>query len=85
MTVKEKLHLLIDELPERELSEIQSYLEQIYSRYHDPVFQSLMNAPEDDEPESEEEKTAVDLARLQLADGEVVAWEKVRSNFFSNK
>lgn len=73
MTTKERLHQLVDELPERELSEAERLLNSL--RIDDPVLRALDTAPYDDEPETDEERAAVAEAREALARGDVVADE----------
>ncbi len=64
MTVQEKLHHLIEELPEAELHAALRFLEYLRqtSTGADPVLQALLAAPPDDEPLSEEEIAASDAA-----------------------
>ena len=64
MTVQERLHHLIDELPEAELHaalRFLEYLRQISTRT-DPVLQALLAAPPEDESLSQEEITQSDAA-----------------------
>ena len=58
---------LIDRMPETQLSLLVQFLETIV----DPVAHALRQAPLDDEPETEEEKAAVNEAKnwLQRNDG----------------
>lgn len=58
MSEREHAHELIDRLPETQLSALVGLLETIV----DPVAAALRNAPDDDEPETEEEKRAVGQA-----------------------
>ena len=51
----------------------------IASRSDDPVFRALMDAPVDDEPESDEEKAAVAEGMAALASSDVVSDEELRS------
>ena len=60
---RQHAHALIDRLPETQLSALVGLLETIV----DPVAAALRDAPIDDEPETEEEKQAVDEARGWLA------------------
>jgi hypothetical protein len=60
---RQHAHQLIDCLPENQLSALVGLLETIV----DPVAAALRNAPNDDEPESEEEKRAVAEAHDWLA------------------
>ena len=59
MSEREHAHELIDRLPETQLSALVGLLETIV----DPVAAALRNAPDDDEPETEDEKRAVAEAR----------------------
>jgi hypothetical protein len=59
MSQREHAHELIDRLPETQLSALVGLLETIV----DPAAAALRNSPDDDEPESEEEKLAVSQAR----------------------
>lgn len=63
MSAREHAHELIDRLPDAQLSALVGLLETIV----DPVSAALRNAPEDDEPETEEERQAVAEARDWLA------------------
>ena len=53
---------MIDQLPERQPSGLAQFVETIV----DPVNTALRNAPLDDEPETDEEKTAMSEARQWL-------------------
>jgi hypothetical protein len=71
---RQHAHQLIDRLPETQLSALVGLLETII----DPVAAALRNAPIDDEPETEEEKTAVAEARdwLKRSGGKGVPHEE---------
>ena len=71
MTVKERLHQLVDTLPESEELTAARILEALAATA-DPVRRALQNAPPEDEPESEEERQAVAAARAALARGDIV-------------
>jgi hypothetical protein len=66
VTIREKAHKLLDELPE---SEIEPVVEFIASRGEDPVLRLLENAPEEDEEISVEEEAAVAESRAELNAG----------------
>lgn len=71
------LRRLVDQLPEGELHAARRFLE--YVLYHgDPVLRAFKEAPLDDEPESEEERAAVEEARQDFAAGRVVSHEEVK-------
>jgi hypothetical protein len=59
---RQHAHLLIDRLPESQLSALVGLLETII----DPVAAALRTAPLDDEEETDEERAAVEQARRSL-------------------
>ncbi len=77
MTIKEDLHRLVDELPKKELPVAKRYLEYLRNM-GDPVLRAFMEAPEDDEEETEEERALVQEARQEYLRGETRPWEEVR-------
>jgi len=64
MSDREHAHELIDRLPDAQLSGLVQFLETIV----DPVGAGLRNAPLEDEPETEAERTAVAGALQWLRD-----------------
>ncbi|MGI8552575.1 MAG: hypothetical protein ACR2PL_17570 [Dehalococcoidia bacterium] len=74
MTSKAYLHHLIDGLPENALSEAERLLDQLRDRGLPRI---LAEAPWDDEPETEEERAAVEEAYKDSARGEVYTMEEV--------
>ena len=60
VTIKERLHKLVDELSEREADDALRY---IANQREDPVIAAFRNAPDDDEPLTAEDETA--LAEVQ--------------------
>jgi len=105
MTTKDRLHELVDELPEgldeltpeeaeqllgevrRKLSRLHDELRRVElnvrARYGDDdrLGRRLLNAPVDDEPETEEEQRLVEEARQDLAAGRVVSHDEIRREF----
>ena len=77
MITREDLRHLVDELPDSELDTAQRFLEYLRDTA-DPVLRAFMEAPEDDEPETEEERTAVLKAREDFKAGRVVPLEEVK-------
>ena len=77
MTIKDELHRLVDELPARELHGAKRFLEYLRNM-GDPVLKALLESPEDDEPETEEEATAVAEAYEDLAAGRVIPLDKIK-------
>ena len=59
---RQHVHELIDRLPETQISALVGFLESIV----DPNSATLLNAPLDDEPETEAERGAVAQARTSL-------------------
>lgn len=79
MTVKERLHQLIEELPEGQATAAaERALLQLQQLGDDPVLRALLNAPLDDEPETDEERALVAEGRAALERGDVVSDEELR-------
>ncbi len=78
MIEREELHELVDQLPDKELRSVRGYLRYLAASKRDPVLRALVNAPPDDEPETEEERLAVQEAREDLESGRVVSHEEAR-------
>ncbi|MBI3979616.1 MAG: hypothetical protein HY331_15655 [Chloroflexi bacterium] len=76
MTTRDDLYRLIDELPEGDLEVAKRLLEDLTSG--DPVLRALATASVDDEPETEEERLAVEEGKADLAAGRVVSLEDVK-------
>ena len=77
MTTKDKLHHLVDQLPECELGAAQRFLEYLRDT-GDPVLRAFMEAPEDDEPETEEERQAIAEAMEDIEAGRGISHEEVK-------
>jgi hypothetical protein len=75
-----RLHRLVDELPEGEISTAERFLEYVRNVGCDSVLQGFMQAPMDDEPLTAEEDGAIREAEAELARGEGIPWEEVRKN-----
>jgi len=64
---KQRLHELVDALPENQVEAAKKYLESLA----DAAFlEALRNAPEDDEPLTEEDLKAIEEAEEAIARGE---------------
>ncbi|HEY8694988.1 MAG TPA: hypothetical protein VIR57_19840 [Chloroflexota bacterium] len=72
MTTKERVHQLVDGLPEQQLRDAQSILEALHAHNDDLLARKLLTAPIDSEPETDVERDAVAEARIALASGDVV-------------
>lgn len=78
MTTREALYRLIDELPDRELDTAERMLGRLRHRDDRRLPRALLQAPEDDEPETDEERVAVSEAYEDLARGDVISHEELR-------
>ncbi len=74
MTNREKLHRLVDELSE---AEVAPTLRVVEIQRHDPLLQALANAPEDDEPWTDEDEAAVAVSRADVAAGRTLSHEEM--------
>ncbi len=82
MTTKDRLHQLVDELPEGDVADAaERLLEELRDHGDDPLARKLLSAPIDDEAESDEERRLVEEARQDLAAGHVVSHEEIRREF----
>lgn len=75
---RDDLHRLVDELPENELNAARRYLEFIRETGRDPVRWALENAPLDDEPETDEEKQAVEEGKADIRAGRTMTSDELR-------
>lgn len=78
MTEKERLHTLVEDLPETEVHTALRFVEYLQQETADPVARALRDAPSTDEP-----LTAADLADLEAAEedwqeGRVVSHDEAR-------
>jgi hypothetical protein len=79
MTTREKLHQIVDKLPEEELD---AALKAIETRTDDPTIRRLEDAPLEDEKISAEEENAVQEARDELAAGApLVSQDEIKREF----
>jgi hypothetical protein len=76
---KQHAHDLIEQLPRRQLSAVVGLLEAML----DPISRKLAAAPIDDEPETEEERRAVEQSRewLRQRGGKGIPHEEVLQDF----
>jgi hypothetical protein len=78
MTTKADLHRLVDELPDAAADEAARRLTEL----RDPVLAALLNAPDDDEPVTDEDLTAIAEAEEDIARGDVLTlaeWRRQRT------
>ena len=70
------LHHLIDQLDDDDVERLHLFAQHLHTG--DPVLRTLALAPYDDEPETEEERAAVEEARAEAATGTLRSMEDVR-------
>ena len=68
MATREQIHALIDALPDSELD----VLDRFIKARSNPVLRALMDAPDDDEPLTEDDLAAIAQARADRARGDIV-------------
>ncbi|HEY2715458.1 MAG TPA: hypothetical protein VGI73_04480 [Solirubrobacterales bacterium] len=79
MTTREKLHRIVDELPEEKL---EAALKAIEGRADDPMIRRLDDAAPEDEEISAEEEAAVQEARDEVAAGApLVSRDEIKREF----
>jgi hypothetical protein len=76
VATKQTLHQLVDELPDGVVDQAERLLRGLQT--DDPVLRAALLAPLDDEPETNEERSAVDEARAARAAGRVVSQAEAR-------
>jgi len=69
MSAKERLHSLIELLPDEEVGKAETVLEQLCYSAGDPMLRSLLEAPEDDEPLASQEANASEQAWRDYLNG----------------
>ena len=80
-SAKERLHRLVDALPSSELRAAERFLEYLQHNGRTSLYQRLMAAPIDDEPESPAEADAVREGLADIQAGRVVSHEEVKREF----
>lgn len=80
MTDRERLRILIEDLPEQEVHTALRFVEYLRQEGEgeDPLLIALRNAPDDDEPLTEEDLEALREAEEDVAQGRVVSHEQAR-------
>lgn len=78
MTEKERLHALVDDLPDPEVHTALRFVEYLRMETSDPVERALAEAPFDDEPLTAEDLSALEDAERDLREGRVVSHAEAR-------
>jgi hypothetical protein len=83
MTNKATLHSLIDRLPDTGLEPVEAFLEK-WCAEHYPIPKAFLNAPEVEEPFTEEEAAEIQEAYAEIAQGHYVTWEEMCAQLNGN-
>jgi hypothetical protein len=78
MTEKERLHTLVDGLPEQEVHAALRFVEYLWQGASDPVAQALQNAPVDEEPLTAEDLAELEAGERDWQEGHVVSHDEAR-------
>lgn len=78
MTDRERLHDLVEDLPESEVHAALRFVEYLRHSEDDPVLAALRDAPPDDEPLTEEDVAALEEAWEDVRQGRLVSHEEIR-------
>ena len=82
MTTREELHNLVNQLPEDILAAAHQALIESLAE-HDPVFKSMLKAPEDDEPTTPEEDQSAEEGWRGYLKGEYMPAEEAEREFLA--
>ena len=74
---REQLHDILDSVPEERLPDAQAAL----GPFADPVLMASLNAPEDDEPVTEDDLADLEATRQAYRRGETIPHEEIRREF----
>lgn len=78
---KDRLHELVDALPENEIEAAKRALECLISKTCGPVLQAFLDAPEDDEPVTEQDLRDIEEGRKAIAKRETESLDDVMREF----
>jgi len=78
MTEKERLHTLVEDLPEPEVHAALRFVEYLRREASDPVDRALREAPFDDEPLTAEDLEELEAAERDRQEGRVVSHDEAR-------
>jgi hypothetical protein len=76
IATREHLRDLVERLPERQIPEAVRRIEELAAE-EDPVLRAFLEAPEDDEPLTEEEREAIAEADRDFAEGRTLSAAEV--------
>jgi hypothetical protein len=75
MGSRERLHRLVEELPEQEVPPAERFLEYLRNVGSDPVVRAFLAAPVDSEPLTPEDRHAIRDAEAEIDRGGGIPWE----------
>jgi hypothetical protein len=78
MTEKERLHTLVEELPEPEVHAALRFMEYLRHEASDPVERALQAAPFDDEPLTAEDLADLEAGERDWREGRIVSHDEAR-------
>jgi len=78
MTTRESVHRLVDDLPRHELSRAERVLEALLATAGEGLPQTLRDASADDEPETPQERAAVEEALLDVERGRTISQADIK-------
>ena len=79
MAARDKLHTMLDSIPEERLDAAREAL----AALADPVLLALLNAPEDDEPVTDDDLAAIAEGREDQAHGRTITLDEYRARLES--
>ena len=80
MTTKKSLRRLVEELPHSELDAARRYLEYLRDSA-DPLIRTLLEAQEDEEEQTSEDRDALQEAREDIKAGRFATLDEVKADF----
>jgi len=76
LTTRERLHQLIDQLPESELDRVGRLLDDLRA-HEDPVLRAFLEAPDSDESLTDEDRLAIEEGWEDIRAGRVASHDEV--------
>lgn len=81
MVTRQELHELFEAIPDSGLEDAGRYLAALKQAYGDPFLAHLLLAPEDDEPDTDEERAGADEAWQEYLRGETVSADEIKRRY----
>lgn len=85
MTEKQRLHVLVDDLPRGEVHAALRFMEYLREPKTEPILKALRDAAKDDEPLTEDDLAAIEEAREDVARGRLMSHEEVRRRILGDR